>query len=885
VLGKTISHYRIIEKLGAGGQGEVYLAEDSRLDRKVALKILPQHLSERADLRERFEREARAVSSLNHPHICTLYDVGEQDGIHFLVMEYLEGQTLAARLEKGALPLEQTLQYAIQVADALDKAHRQGVVHRDLKPGNIMLTKSGAKLLDFGLAKLQAKETPTNLSALPTEQDNLTAEGTILGTLQYMAPEQLEGKEADSRTDIFAFGAVVYEMATGKKAFEGQSQASLIGAIMNSEPPPMSELQPMTPQLLDWVVKRCLEKEPDERVQTAADLMAELRWVAEARTQADLFPSVTPPPLWRRAIPWSIAVVAVLVASLAFWSLTRPTQLPLRKFMITPPSSAFLRNDGSNDLAISPDGKQFIYHAGSERGYQLYLRSLDNFVNMPIPGTEGVAGSVFFSPDGESVGFFKGSQLMKVSLRGGPVVTLCEVAIPRGRLGSWGPDDTIVFASGYAGDESGAALYRVSASGGEPEILATPDLGKGEDWYFAPHILPGGRVVLFTIGRGRGSSPYQIAALSLETGEQKILIEGGRQASYVETGHLIYEQSGRGNLMAVPFDLATLEVRGEPVQVLQEVRQNPEDYVDYAVSGNGTLVYVPLQTDVHRLVWVDRKGNESLITQEEGRFKTPRISPDGKQVAVVIEKGVEDQNLWIYGLESGSLRRLTFEGGSGETWSPDGKWIIFQTGTRISRQFADGSGPIEHLTVPTFSQLPGSLTPDGKVLAFTRNSIDIWVLPVDGNGDPRPLITSPNRECCPKFSPDGKWIVYVSDELGPDHVYVAPYPKPDVKWLVSTEEGGGEPIWSPDGTELFYRSGNRLMAVSVQTEPTFRAGRPEVLFEGSYVMSSDLPGYQYYDISPDGQRFLMIKAVEGSTGQINVILNWFEELKRLAPSN
>ncbi len=338
MIGQTLSHYKIIEKLGAGGQGEVYLAEDSRLDRKVALKILPQHLSDRADLRERFEREARAVSSLNHPNICTLYDIGEQDGIHYLVMEHLEGETLADRLEKGALPLEQTLEYAIQIADALDKAHRQGVVHRDLKPGNIMLVKSGAKLLDFGLAKLQAAETPTNLSALPTEQANLTAEGTILGTLQYMAPEQLEAEEADSRTDIFAFGAVVYEMATGKKAFEGKSQASLIAAIMGQEPRPMAELQQMTPQLLDWVVKRCLAKEPDERVQTAADLMADLRLVSEVGTPVGPSPSVTVPPLWKRAMPWSIAFV------IAVWSLMRlttitPLDQPTTRLTISFPES------------------------------------------------------------------------------------------------------------------------------------------------------------------------------------------------------------------------------------------------------------------------------------------------------------------------------------------------------------------------------------------------------------------------------------------------------------------------------------------------------------------------------------------------------------------
>jgi len=742
-----------------------------------------------------------------------------------------------------------------------------------LKPGNIMLVKSGAKLLDFGLAKLQAAETPTNLSALPTEQANLTAEGTILGTLQYMAPEQLEGKEADGRTDIFAFGAVVYEMATGKKAFEGKSQASLIGAILKDDPAPMSELKPMTPSLLDQVVKKCLAKEPDERWQTATDLMTGLRWVTEVGVEVRSAPSVTGPPAWKRAVPWSIAVAAVVIGiSIAFWTAPQPIS-PSTRFAITPSLEA-LANTQGGDLAISADGRNVLYKANTERGIQLYLHSLDDLVDRPIPGTEGLdnLGSPFFSPDGESVAFFEGGQLKRVSLAaGGSPITLCEAPGP-GNEGSWGSDDMIVF-SGANG------LYRVSAAGGEPEIVATPDPDKGEAWYVTPLILPGGRTVLFSI-YGAG---HQIAALSLETGEQKTLIENGRQGKYVETGHLIYEQAETGNLMASSLDLARLEVTSDPVPVLQGVRQAGQ-VVDYALSDEGTLVYVPHQQEAQSLVWVDRKGTESLITQGDVSFGSPRISPDGKQVAVAIS-GDQTQNIWIYDFDSESLRRLTFGSGSVETWSPDGQWIIFQfeddKGQRaISRQLADGSGPVEHLTdVSVGAKLPGSLTPDGSVLAFDRVG-DIWMLPMQGDTEPQPFITSPNTQANAKFSPDGKWLVYVSDELGLDQVYVSPFPNPDnVKWLVS-EEGGGQPVWSPDGTELFYRNGDRMMVVSVQKDPAFRAGRSEVLFEGTYFSSAYVSGYQYYDISPDGQRFLMIKAVEGSTGQIHVTLNWFEELKR-----
>ena len=649
MIGNTLSHYKIIEKLGQGGQGEVYLAEDSRLDRKVALKILPQHLSERAELRERFEREARAVSSLNHPHICTLYDIGEQDGIHYLVMEHLVGETLEARLAKGPLPLEQTLEYAIQIADALDKAHRQGVVHRDLKPGNIMLVKSGAKLLDFGLAKLQAAETYTNLSALPTEQANLTAEGTILGTLQYMAPEQLEAKEADARTDIFAFGAVVYEMATGKKAFEGKSQASLIAAILKDHPQPMSKLQPMTPSVLDWVVKRCLAKEPDERWQSASDLMAGLRRATEVGTAADSLPAVAAPALWKRAIPWSIAGLIAVIAAVGFWTLTRPALQPLKRFVITPPAAAPLGNFFGNDLAISPDGRHIVYYSGRGGTRQLYVRAMKDLVSRPIGGTEGTNSSFFFSPDGESVAFFTPGKLKKVSLIGGAAIALCDAT--RGRGGSWA-ENTIVFA---ASSESGLGLHRVSAAGGEPQILAIPDPDKGELQYLAPQILPGGKAVLFTI-RGGGEN-FQTAVLSLETAEKKIVVRGSRAAHYAPSGHLVYEVALTESLMAVPFDPVRLEVTGDPAPVLEGVRHSDSGLVDYAFSGEGTLVYVPEEGAERRLVWVDREGKAEFLAAPLQPYDEPSLSPDGQKVAVQVRS-----NVWVYDIARTTLTPLNFEG-------------------------------------------------------------------------------------------------------------------------------------------------------------------------------------------------------------------------------
>ena len=890
MVGKTISHYKVLEKIGEGGMGEVYLAEDSRLNRKVALKILPEHLSDRAEPRERFEREARAVSSLNHPHICTLYDIGEQDGIHFLVMEHLVGETLEARLAKGALPLEQTLEYAIQIADALDKAHRQGVVHRDLKPGNIMLVKSGAKLLDFGLAKLQAADTPTNLSALPTEQANLTAEGTILGTLQYMAPEQLEAKEADSRTDIFAFGAVVYEMTTGKKAFEGKSQASLIAAIMQSDPRPMSDLQPMTPSVLDWVVKRCLAKEPDERVQTAYDVMKELQWVTEVGTAVDSLPAVTAPAAWKRAIPWGIAVVAVALVAGAIWSSTGPISRPITRFPITPEPNAALANVGGNELAVSPDGSSLVYLSLSGAGRQLYLRRRDEIAATPIPGTEGSFGQPFFSPDGESLAFFTIDQLKRVSLLGGGAMAVCNTVLG-GVSGSWGPDDMIVFS------DASYSLYRVSADGGEPRILASPDTERGEIYYRHPKILPGGEAVLFTVW---GNGGFQTRVLSLETGDQKIVIDGGRQAHYLPMGYLVYEREG--NLMTVSFDLERREISGDAVPVLEGIRQQ-NFAADYALSTNGTLVYVPgAGNQGSSLVWVDRDGTHQVVMESETELQQPRLSPDGKRVAFqrtgtgAPRRSVGD--IWIYDLSRGTSTPLTFDASNtSPIWTLDGQQITFGrkpvSGPPVGVFSipADGSGEAIQLTTTTTTDdtryLPGSWSPDG-VLAYSEGALgnqDIYVLTLQGKEIVEPFMVTEFDEKHPAFSPDGGLIAFISNRSGRDEVYVKPYPGEGGIMPIST--GGGEqPLWARSGKELFYRSGQKMMVVSVETQPPFKAEPPRILFEGFYSdVWFDLTSN--YDISPDGQRFIIVRQSgnENALTPIHVVLNWFEELKRRVPTD
>jgi len=534
--------------------------------------------------------------------------------------------------------------------------------------------------------------------------------------------------------------------------------------------------------------------------------------------------------------------------------------------------------------------------ASSASGNQLYLRSLDDFVDRPIPGTEGVVGSPFFSPDGESVGFFVPGGLKKVSLAGGSPVTLSQAVNPA-QSGSWSPEGTIVFTAG-TGEGGTAALYRVSAAGGEREILATPDLDKGENGWDSPHLLPEGRAMLLSLFLP--PIGYRTEVLSLDTGERKVILESGRGARYVETGHLIYEQVGTGDLMAVSFDPTSLEVTGDPVPIVQGVRGNLPGYVDYAVSDNGTLVYLPGGTETshrHSLVWVDRDGHETSVTNEKRDFASPRISPDGKRFTINVRDTSGNRNVWIYDLEAGSLNRLTFDelNNGSPAWSPDSKWLAFQSGSPgnfgVVKQPIDRSSPQERLTSTPNRQNPSSWSPDGKLLAFSENprpSTDVGILPMEGDGEPEYILTSPANECCPKFSPDGKWLAYVSDELGRPNVYVRPFPEPDVKWLISAEDvGGGQPVWSPDGTELFYRSGIKTMVVSIQTQDqTLNLASPRVLFEGRYVSHSSTPGYQYYDISPDGKRFLMMKeevALEQS--RINVVLNWFEELKRLVPTN
>ena len=674
MIGKTLSHYKVLKKIGQGGMGVVYRAQDTNLSREVAIKVLPEQFTQDPQRLARFEREAKLLASLNHPNIAAIHSFEHSDEIHFLVLELVEGDTLADLLTKGPLPVEKALEVCRQIAEGVEAAHEKGVIHRDLKPANVKVTPEGkVKILDFGLAKAFEDEIPAaDISQSPTLTEEMTRAGVILGTAAYMSPEQARGKQVNKQADIFAFGAILYELLTGRRAFQGETITETLAKILEGEPD-WKAVPQSVPSRIQELIEDCLEKAPDKRLRDIGNAQIQInRALKKPTSRADVASTVQP--VQQR---WGLAVGLVLgaiLAGFAVWLLIQPSspELSLNRFVVRPSPPVLLALTSLNEVAISPDGRHIVYQGVGEGRLQLYLRSLDDFMDRPIPGTAGPGGAVFFSPDGGSIGFFVEGKLKKTSLAGGSPITLCD-ALPGYRSGDWF-EDTIVFPATL---ESGQGLYRVAANGGEPEMLATPNLDEGEQEYGLPDFLPDGKNLLFTI---RFNTGHQTALLSLETGERKVVLENARQAHYLSTGHVVYEQSMTGNLMVVPFDLAALEVTGDPVPVVQGVRQNTARYVDYAISRNGTLVYVPESgaEHAHNLVWVDRDGTETLLTQEKRDFRLPRISPDGTRVALAIGEPASNQ-VWIYDLETSSLSRLTFqERRNGvSAWSPDSKWLVF----------------------------------------------------------------------------------------------------------------------------------------------------------------------------------------------------------------
>jgi eukaryotic-like serine/threonine-protein kinase len=890
--GSKLGPYEIVGPLGAGGMGEVYRAKDTRLDRTVAIKILPASISADPLAKQRFEREAKTISGLNHPNICTLHDVGSQDGVDYLVMECVEGETLAKRLEKGPLPLEQALKYGAQIAEALDKAHRSGIVHRDLKPGNVMLTATGAKLLDFGLAKPTTPMVTLATLTIAAQPSPVTQEGTIVGTFQYMSPEQIEGKVLDGRSDIFSLGAVLYEMLTGQRAFEGKTQLSVATAILEKEPAPISSEKPLTPPALDHGVRRCLAKDPEERWQTARDLALELKWIAESSSQTTLAPATPGLSLrtrWTRTAAWSAgSFILAAVATSAVWNWRRAPSLPLRtisRFTITlPPGRELAGLDGGPVVALSPDGTRLAYVARQGGGAQLlYLRPMDGLEAQAIPGTED-AVCPFFSPDGQWLGFFAGSKLKKISVNGGPAQTLGDV--PMGRGASWSEQGVIALAP-----TNNSSLRQMPDTGGNSQPVTR--FNKGEIGHRWPDFMPGGKSLLFAAAITNFNWNHaQIAIQSLATGERRNLVPEATQPRFASSGHLIYAQGA--NLMAAPFDSQRLALMGGGVPVVEGVLESTTTgAAQYSISATGSLVYVPgsAVSAQSRLVWVTRNGTEQPISAPVRAYLFPRISPDGGRVAVDIRE--QESQIWLYDLTRGTLTRLTFEGSLSlsAVWSPDGKRLAVQSNKNgplnIYLEPADGSSGLEQLTTSDSLQFPASWSRDGQFLAFgeinPNSGYDIWVLRLS-NRKAQPFLKTPFNESMPLFSSDGHWLAYVSDESGRWEIYVQPYPGPGGKWQISTD-GGMEPVWNRNGREIFYRNGDKMMAVDISTQPSFSAGKPRILFEGRYERTP-ATGHNY-DVSPDGQRFLMLEPSEQEVAaptQINVVLNWCEELKRRVPT-
>ncbi len=873
--GDKLGPYEIIARIGAGGMGTVYTARDTRVGRTVAIKMSAAQFS------GRFEREARAIAALNHPHICTLYDVGA----NYLVMEYVEGRPL-----HGPMPIDKALPLGFQILDALDAAHRNGIVHRDLKPGNILLTKSGVKVLDFGLAKME--------TAVAADEDTITQRGAIVGTLHYMSPEQVQGKKIDARSDLFSFGLVLYEMLTGRRAFDGENSASLIAAILTRDPDSLEEIAPAG---LQRVLRRSLAKEPADRWQTAADLKAALECIAENAPQ--------PQPLKKGWLWPAVAAVLLLAISLLLlhnWRSGSPGNggPAVRSTLDLSPAESLEEGSGARPIqtafAFSPDGNTLVFRGFSSKaqgtGTQLYWRALDQSDAVPIPGTDG-AGGPFFSPDGKWVGFWAGGKLKKVSMSGGPAANTCDVSLEPWGV-TWGSTGMIVFAD--------AGLKQVPAAGGTPQTLIKRV--RGGIFVSAPDFLPDGKTLLLTVRTSYRWEEAQIVALRAG-GERRVLINGGAGAHYVPTGHLVYMLNGA--LMAVPFDADRLETTGTAVPLLDGVMQSvnmPDSGFEsgmgqFAVSRSGHLVdarggiYPSRHTT---LVRVDRKGTVTDLNLAKGRDLGLRLSPDGQRL--VVDRKYETnglRDLWAYDLVRRTVVRLTNQPQcEWPIWSLDGKRIIFSgsiehLGLSIRSILANGQGAIETIAAGG-GAIPGSLSPDGKWLAYltvARNGI--WVRPMPGPGEPKLFLESKFDVQDAEFSPDGKWLAYSSTESGTQEVYVQAFPGPGERHRISTN-GGSNPAWAPGGRELFYlgqcrRPGARasmscsMMAVDITPGGAFKAGAPRTLFEAGPSRSGPM---RSYDVYPDGQHFIMAKYEElpdQHVTRLNLVLNWFEELKRRAP--
>jgi serine/threonine-protein kinase len=870
--------------------GEVYRARDTRLDRDVAIKVLPETFARDPERIARFQREAKVLASLNHPNIAAIYGFEEANAVRFLVLELVEGETLADRLKIGPLPVDEALSICKQIAEAVETAHEQGVIHRDLKPANVKINPDGkVKVLDFGLAKALTGDdrSQTSIANSPTITVDFTLPGVILGTAAYMSPEQARGRPVDKRSDIWSFGCLLYECLSGHRPFQGDTATDLIAKILERDPD-WSTLPPNTPATVQLLLRRCLVKDRNRRLRDVGDARIELENAITDPTSSSLRLAATAADeagrgrvvraAWRYALPWLVAMVSAMALVGSFlWPRDRagPHERPVARLTI--PVSGLPSRWGH--LAISPDGRYVVYRADATEGAnRLRLRLMDDFEERTLGGSEG-GFAPFISPDGSEVGFFTDRDLRIVPAAGGSSQWVCEAF--GYTSGAWGPDGNIIYSSGRSGDNTLPGLSRVGATGGASDILTTVDPAKNERAHVMPEILPDGKHVLFTI---ETDTARRIAVLSLETLQYRILLDDASQPRYAPSGHLIFYHFNSLKVFAVPFDLATLRVTDRRVQVLGDLTR------EAVVSKNGTIAYMPLRDEVgNAAVWVDRQGKETTLFDQPGSWVEPRLSPDGSKL---ILRQTQSPNcfLWLFDLGRSTLTRLTFEGDShGPVWGGDGGHVFFGLERDAMRSLyripADGSAPPERIWKGEGPQYPGRGSADGSLVPFTeenvQSNVDIWVLSLQGEPKAEPFLQTPFREDSPSFSPDGKWIAYTSDESGRDEVYVRHYPGPGGKNPVSTDGGSG-PLWSMDGKELFYARGHAMMAVEVNTEPAFSAATPRKLFEGKYAWERGLN----YDVAPDGQRFVMIKPQGGggASQELRVVLNWFEELRAKVPT-
>jgi serine/threonine-protein kinase len=877
--GTRLGAFEVLSVIGAGGMGEVYRAHDEKLGRDVAIKVVPDLWRVDPERRARFDREARLLASLSHPHIAAIYGIEDVGELRALILELVEGETLAERLEGRGLPIPEALDIARQIADALDAAHERGVVHRDLKPANIMITPDGVvKVLDFGLAKAVGGDAGgPDLTQSPTVTG--TREGIILGTAAYMSPEQARGKAVDKRTDIWAFGVVLYEMLSGRVAFSGETLPDILAAILERKPD-WGALPAATPPAIHTLLRRCLEGDLKRRLRDIGDVRLEIEDALTERAPAGQAARTDGDTDRRKRLAWMAgllaigAVAGVVIATRARTPPAASIQAPAH-FVVPLSSSERMAGLDFPAVAISPDGSLIAYVAARGGGQtELFLRPINTVESKAIAGTRN-ATTPFFSPDSRWIAFFADGQLKKVSTSGGVPITLCDA--PVGLGGSWGPGDTIVFSAA-----TGSGLSQVSANGGKPQPMTSLDAKKEEFSHRWPEWLPDGKTILYTVGTVGSWDDAQIVAQSLASGERRVLVQGGTNPHYLPSGHLIYAR--RGAILAVPFDPARPMATATPVRLLDNVVQSFDGAAQLSVSSSGTGVYIAgeFTSNQRRLVTVDRTGAATPFAAPPGAYVAPRLSPDGRKLLVTLEAATND--VWIHDITAGTLSQVTFDAGAiFPVWTPDGQRATFSSNkegalnlfwTQIAQH-----GPAERLGSSENLQVPGSWSPDGGMLAFVEqeptNGRDVWLMTLRGDPARRPFLNSRFDESAPRFSPDGHWIAYASNESGRTEVYLRSVADPARKQDVSNN-GGTEPVWARSGRELFYREGDTMMAVSLAGNgPDIRVAGRQALFQGAFAKGTiDAANY---DVTADDQRFVMVRAEEQASAQasLHVLINWF----------